>query len=71
MVKAGDTSVTTMEKRAAHQYILGANDSEHARLLAQCEICRPQAEHLFERLGIGVGQRALDVGCGPLACWIC
>lgn len=66
MVKAGDTSMTTIETRAANQYILGADDSEHARLLAQCEICRPQAERLFERLGIGAGQRALDLGCGPL-----
>jgi ubiquinone/menaquinone biosynthesis C-methylase UbiE len=43
-----------------------ADDSERARLLAQCEICQPQAESLLERLGIGVGQRVLDVGCGPL-----
>lgn len=50
----------------AHRYILGADDSEHARLLAVCEMRRPQAELLFERLGIGLGQRVVDVGCGPL-----
>jgi SAM-dependent methyltransferase len=66
-MKAGDTSALTMrDKHAAHQYILGADDSEHARLLAQCEIHRPEAEWLFERLEISLGQRVLDVGCGPL-----
>jgi ubiquinone/menaquinone biosynthesis C-methylase UbiE len=65
-MKAGDTSVTMMEKRATHHYMLGADDGERARLLAQCEICRPHAERLFEHIGIGVGHRVLDVGCGPL-----
>ncbi|HEX5349370.1 MAG TPA: hypothetical protein VFW64_20065 [Pseudonocardiaceae bacterium] len=48
------------EEQAAHQYILGADDSEHARLLAQCGIYRPEAERLFERLGIDSGQRVLE-----------
>jgi ubiquinone/menaquinone biosynthesis C-methylase UbiE len=66
-MKARDARVLTMpEEQAAHQYILGADDSEHARLLAQCGIYRPEAERLFERLGINSGQRVLDMGCGPL-----
>jgi ubiquinone/menaquinone biosynthesis C-methylase UbiE len=55
-----------IEKHAAHQYVLGADDSEQARLLAQCDIHRPEAERLLERLGISSGQRVIDVGCGPL-----
>ncbi|MGH3872079.1 MAG: methyltransferase domain-containing protein [Pseudonocardiaceae bacterium] len=55
-----------MAQRATPQYILGADDSEYARLLTQCEIHRPESERLLERLGISSGQRALDVGCGPL-----
>ncbi len=66
-MKANDSSVLNMmEKRTANEYILGADDSEYTRLLAQCEIWRPQAERLFERLGISSGQRVLDLGCGPL-----
>lgn len=52
--------LTMPEEQAAHQYILGADDSEHARLLAQCGIYRPEAERLFERLGIDSGQRVLE-----------
>ena len=65
-MKTGDTSGAIREKHTAHQYILGADDSEHARLLAVCEMRRPQAELLFQRLGIGCGQRVIDIGCGPL-----
>ncbi|MBV9143180.1 MAG: methyltransferase domain-containing protein [Pseudonocardiales bacterium] len=54
------------DTRAAHQYILGADDSEHARLLVQWEIYRSQAERLLKHLGVSSGQRVLDVGYGPL-----
>jgi ubiquinone/menaquinone biosynthesis C-methylase UbiE len=58
--------VAVREPPTGHQYILGADDGEHQRLIAQCEIHRPEAERLFERLEISLGQRVLDVGCGPL-----
>jgi ubiquinone/menaquinone biosynthesis C-methylase UbiE len=64
--KVGDTNVAVRESPTGHQYILGADDSEHQRLITQCEIHRPEAERLFERLEISLGQRVLDVGCGPL-----
>ena len=48
------------------RYLLGAEDSERARLLLQGRIHRAQAERLFERLDVGAGGRVLDVGGGPL-----
>jgi ubiquinone/menaquinone biosynthesis C-methylase UbiE len=56
----------TAVQAEAHPYILGADESERARLLAQCEIHRAEATRLLDRLAIRPGARALDVGCGPL-----
>lgn len=47
-------------------YVLGASDDERARLLAQGALHAPQARELFDRIGVGAGWRAIDVGCGPL-----
>lgn len=54
------------QEAAAQEYILGADDSELARLLAQAELHRAEAAALLDRMSIGAGGRALDVGCGPL-----
>jgi SAM-dependent methyltransferase len=48
------------------EYSLGNADAERSRLLFQCEIHRGEAEALFDRIGVGPGWSALDVGCGPL-----
>jgi trans-aconitate methyltransferase len=53
-------------QEAAQEYILGADDSELVRLLAQAEIRCREAELLLDRISVGAGARALDVGCGPL-----
>lgn len=45
--------------------ILDAADTERARLLEQCELHRMEAELLFDRIGVDVGWRVLDLGCGP------
>lgn len=45
---------------------LGTGDAERRRLIAQCEIHRPEAEQLMDRIGVGPGWQALDLGCGPL-----
>jgi ubiquinone/menaquinone biosynthesis C-methylase UbiE len=58
--------VSRLGGRVNQEYVLGADESERARLLEQCEIHRAQAERLFERLGIAPGARAVDLGCGPL-----
>jgi ubiquinone/menaquinone biosynthesis C-methylase UbiE len=47
-------------------YLLGAGESERARLIAQGETYRAATAALFDRLGLAPGSRALDVGCGPL-----
>lgn len=45
--------------------VLDMADAERARLLEQCELHRMEAELLFDRIGVDVGWRALDLGCGP------
>lgn len=47
-------------------YCLGADESERARLIAQCELHRAETELLVDRIGVGPGWRTLDLGCGPL-----
>ena len=48
------------------EYGLGVSEAERARLLVQCEIHRAEAESLIDRIGVGPGCRAIDIGCGPL-----
>jgi SAM-dependent methyltransferase len=50
----------------ALDYSLGVDEAERARLLAQGEIHRGEAAQLLDRIGVGPGTRAVDVGCGPL-----
>jgi len=40
--------------------------AERARLLAECELYRMEAELLMDRMCVQSGWRALDLGCGPL-----
>lgn len=47
-------------------YSLGADEHERARLIAQCELHRREAELLLDRVGLAPGGHALDLGCGPL-----
>ncbi|MEV0385757.1 chorismate pyruvate-lyase family protein [Nonomuraea sp. NPDC050643] len=51
---------------SAPDYRLGSSDTERQRLLAQCDLLRPAARALLDRLPLPDGARALDVGCGPL-----
>ena len=50
---------------AADVYALGSNPDETARLHRQSEELRPQTAELLDRIGLGPGQRAIDLGCGP------
>jgi hypothetical protein len=56
----------TQRERPAPGYLLGADESERTRLLAQGEIYRAETEALFDRIEIPPGGRAVDFGCGPL-----
>jgi len=56
----------THGQRPAQGYLLGADESERTRLLAQGEIHRAETEALFDRIEIPAGGHAVDVGCGPL-----
>jgi len=59
-------SATTARERDRVDYSLGVDDAERARLLAQCAIHRAEAALLLDRIGVRPGDRALDLGCGPL-----
>ncbi|MFD6620016.1 class I SAM-dependent methyltransferase, partial [Streptomyces albidoflavus] len=47
-------------------YLLGAEDEERRRLLFQGELLKDDTQALLDRVSLRVGDRALDVGCGPL-----
>ncbi|HEX4706709.1 MAG TPA: class I SAM-dependent methyltransferase [Candidatus Udaeobacter sp.] len=46
-------------------YVLGTHDEELARLGLQHRVWRPVALDCWQRAGITVGKRVLDVGAGP------
>ncbi|MGW8066385.1 methyltransferase domain-containing protein [Streptomyces ziwulingensis] len=47
-------------------YLLGAEDEERRRLIFQGELLKNDTHALLDRLPLHQGDRALDVGCGPL-----
>ena len=49
----------------AHEYVLGTDDTELARLGLQHQLWSARAHEAWERARIGAGSRVLDVGCGP------
>src|SRR5213593_2543126 len=46
-------------------YVLGTHDEELSRLGLQHRVWRPVALDCWQRAGITVGKRVLDVGAGP------
>jgi ubiquinone/menaquinone biosynthesis C-methylase UbiE len=46
-------------------YALGSDVEERARLRRQSDELRPYAVAILDRVGIGPGQAAIDLGCGP------
>jgi ubiquinone/menaquinone biosynthesis C-methylase UbiE len=50
---------------ATNVYALGRNPGESARLRRQSEELRPDSAALLDRVGLGPGQDAIDMGCGP------
>jgi len=50
------------------QYFLGHSLAEQERLQRQALELAPESNQLFDRIGVGGGCRAVEVGCGPLGC---
>jgi ubiquinone/menaquinone biosynthesis C-methylase UbiE len=50
---------------ATDSYALGRDPAETARLQRQSEELRDDSAALLDRVGLGPGQAAIDVGCGP------
>lgn len=50
---------------ATDVYALGRDPGESARLQRQSEELRPDSAALLDRAGVGPGQDAIDLGCGP------
>jgi ubiquinone/menaquinone biosynthesis C-methylase UbiE len=46
-------------------YALGQNPEESARLQRQADELAPESTMVLDRVSLGPGQRAVDVGCGP------
>jgi SAM-dependent methyltransferase len=49
-------------------YFLGHRRAEQERLQQQAEQLRPEAERLFDDIGLAAGARVLEIGCGPRGC---
>jgi SAM-dependent methyltransferase len=52
-------------QRHDEQYLLGHSEDEELRLRRQAEELRQESAWFFDRIGLGSGSRAIDLGCGP------
>jgi trans-aconitate methyltransferase len=59
------TTATAAMPSATGLYALGRDPGETARLQRQSEELRPDSAALLDRVGLGPGQAAIDLGCGP------
>ncbi len=50
------------------EYFLGDRRTEQERLVQQAEQIGHETAWLFEEIGLAVGERALEIGCGPRGC---
>jgi len=51
--------------RQGQPYLLGHSEDEELRLRRQAVELRHESARLFDRIGLGPGGRAIDLGCGP------
>jgi len=58
-------TTTAAELSATDVYALGRDPGESARLQRQSEELRSDSTALLDRAGLGPGQSAIDLGCGP------
>ena len=59
------TTVAAAQPSATDVYALGRDPEESARLQRQSEELRPDSAALLDRVSLGPGQAAIDLGCGP------
>jgi ubiquinone/menaquinone biosynthesis C-methylase UbiE len=50
------------------QYFLGYRQAEQERLQRQAQELAHEARGLFGRVGLAVGERVVEIGCGPQGC---
>ena len=54
-----------MKEPRERDYILGTHDEELERLGLQHQVWRPVVLELWQRAGVTIGKRVLDIGAGP------
>jgi ubiquinone/menaquinone biosynthesis C-methylase UbiE len=59
------TTTAAVMPSATEVYALSRSPGESARLQRQSGELRPDSAALLDRLGLGPGQAAIDLGCGP------
>lgn len=52
--------------QSSSQYLLAGSTSELERLRLQARVWEPEAEAMLDQIGIQVGWRCLDLGCGAM-----
>ena len=65
MPESMTAAVAPATPSATDIYALGRDRGESARLQRQSEELRPDSATLLDRVGLGPGQDAIDLGCGP------
>lgn len=60
-----NTAIAAAEPSPTAVYALGRDAAESARLQRQSDELRPDSTALLDRVGIGPGRCAIDLGCGP------
>ena len=63
--EAGDDPAAAAAVDPNAVYALGSSSGESERLYRQADELRSESEAVVERAGLGAGDRAIDVGCGP------
>jgi len=59
------TATAAATRSATDVYALGRDPGESGRLQRQSEELRADSAALLDRTGLGPGQAAIDLGCGP------
>jgi ubiquinone/menaquinone biosynthesis C-methylase UbiE len=65
MPESRTTTAATAAPSATDVYALGRDPAESARLRRQSDELKVDSAALLDRVGLGPGQSAIDLGCGP------